>query len=120
MPKYRSKLEAEVAKGLNGWEYESERLSYVIPKTYTPDFVKGNVYIEIKGFFRSGDTAKYKAIHKQLQAEGKTLVFVWSRPHQKLRKGSKLTNAGWCEKEGIKWFGSNQLKELKKWSKDYV
>ena len=116
-PKFRSKLEAEVAKQLSGWEYETQRVAYEVPKTYTPDFTKGIIYIEVKGFFRVGDTAKYKAIHKQLQSEGKHLVFVWSKPHQKVRKGSKITNALWCEKEGIKWFGLTDLKELKEWSK---
>jgi len=46
-PKFRSKLEAEVAKQLSGWEYETQRVAYEVPKTYTPDFTKGIVYIEV-------------------------------------------------------------------------
>jgi hypothetical protein len=118
LPKYRSKLEARVAVGLDGWGYESEKMKYTIHRTYNPDFIKGNIYIEVKGFFRSGDTQKYKAIHLQMLKEGKILVFVWSKPHARLRKGSKLTNATWCDKHDIKWFASDQLKELNKWSKE--
>tara|TARA_R110000803_G_scaffold167074_1_gene230360 strand:+ start:345 stop:716 length:372 start_codon:yes stop_codon:yes gene_type:complete len=116
LPKYRSKLEARVAGGLADWGYESEKMKYTIHRTYNPDFIKGNIYIEVKGFFRSGDTQKYKAIHEQMLKEGKILVFVWSKPHQKLRKGSKLTNAGWCEKHGIKWFCQDSMKALNLWS----
>ena len=117
LPKYRSKLEARVALGLSEWEYESEKMGYIIHKTYNPDFIKGNIFIEVKGFFRSGDTQKYKAIHNQMLKENKILVFVWSKPHQKLRKGSKLTNAGWCDKHDIKWFSQDDMKALNKWSK---
>tara|TARA_R110000751_G_C13793192_1_gene482473 strand:- start:8950 stop:9321 length:372 start_codon:yes stop_codon:yes gene_type:complete len=116
LPKYRSKLEARVAGGLADWGYESEKMKYTIHRTYNPDFIKGNIYIEVKGFFRSGDTQKYKAIHEQMLKEGKILVFVWSKPHQKLRRGSKLTNAGWCEKHGIKWFCQDSMKALNLWS----
>jgi len=116
LPKYRSKLEARVAIGLADWGYESEKMKYTIHRTYNPDFIKGNIYIEVKGFFRSGDTQKYKAINEQMLKEGKILAFVWSKPHQKLRKGSKLTNAGWCEKHGIKWFCQDSMKALNVWS----
>ena len=71
LPKYRSKLEARVALGLSEWEYESEKMGYIIHKTYNPDFIKGNIFIEVKGFFRSGDTQKYKAIHDQMLKENK-------------------------------------------------
>jgi hypothetical protein len=118
--KYRSKLEAKVAESLVDWEYESTTVKYSVPRTYTPDFTKGRVYIEVKGFFRVGDTQKYKAIHKQLKSEGKVLVFVWSDAHKRIRKGAKLTNAKWCDKEGIVWFDLSEIKELKKWSKQYV
>jgi|TARA_R110000803_G_scaffold32033_3_gene70961 hypothetical protein len=117
LPKYRSKLEARVALGLTEWGYESEKMKYTIHKTYNPDFIKGNIYIEVKGFFRSGDTQKYKAIHDQMLKEGKVFAFVWSKPHHKIRRGSKLTNAGWCDKHGIKWFAQDDMKALNKWSK---
>ena len=115
--KYRSKLEARIAVGLDGWGYESEKMPYTIHRVYNPDFIKGNIYIEVKGFFRSGDTQKYKAIHTQMLKEGKVLVFVWSKPHAKIRRGAKLTNAGWCDKHDIKWFGQDDLKALNEWSR---
>lgn len=116
LPKYRSKLEAKIAEGLKDWEYESEKMKYTIHKTYNPDFIKGKVFVEVKGFFRSGDTQKYKAIHEQMLKEGKMFAFVWSSPHQKIRRGAKLTNAGWCEKQGIKWFAKDDMASLNDWS----
>ena len=102
MPKYRSGLEEKAAKILKDWKYEPFTLPYTTHRNYKPDFVKGNVLIEAKGFFRAGDTAKYKAI-RDSQPEY-LLVFLFSDPHKKIRKGAKMTLAQWCEKEGFDWY----------------
>jgi hypothetical protein len=108
---YRSKLESLVA-GLLGptWEYEPFKMPYTVHRNYNPDFVKGDIMIEVKGFFRVGDTAKYKAIRDACLF--KELVFFLQAPKTKIRKGAKMNMGQWCEKEGIKWFDDvEKLKE---------
>lgn len=117
--KFRSKLEQAASLKLKDWDYETERLSYHIPKTYTPDFTLGDFYIEIKGYFRSGDTQKYAAIKRECDKQGIVLIFVWQNKKKKLRKGSKLTNEDWCTKHGIPCFNVEEIDSLKKWVRDY-
>ena len=113
MSKYRSKFEESIAKVLpDGWSYEKVKVPYTIHRTYNVDFSKGNIYIEAKGFFRPGDTQKYKAIGKALEGTDKELVFLLQNPAKKVRKGAKMTMAGWCEKEGFRWCTLETLDEL--------
>jgi hypothetical protein len=112
---YRSGLEKAFAEKVpKTFKYESESFPYVMTRKYLPDFVyegKGKKYfIEAKGFFREGDTMKYKAIRDCLNdAE---LIFLLSDPNKKLRKGAKMTMGEWCNKEGFKHFTVDQTKEL--------
>jgi len=101
---FRSGLERDTAEILEGFDYEPLRYPYVVHRKYTPDFVKGNVFVECKGFFRVGDTQKYKAIRDCLKEENKELVFILSNPKTKVYKGSKFTMSQWCEKEGFRWY----------------
>jgi hypothetical protein len=81
-----------------------------VHRNYNPDFVKGDILVEVKGFFRVGDTAKYKAIRDACLF--KELVFFLQAPKTKIRKGAKMNMGQWCEKEGIKWFDDvEKLKE---------
>ena len=117
--KFRSKLEKECYLELGKeWKYEPCRLAYTIRKNYTPDFVKGKFYIEVKGFFRSGDRQKYRAIDEQLKFEGKELIFLMPRPDSKVAKRNKITYTQWCAKYDIKIFSTKQIKELKEWTKN--
>lgn len=101
--RYRSKLEQKVSLLLGGeWEYESDKIAYTMHRTYTPDFTKGNKLIEVKGFFRPGDQAKYLAIKDALDKAGKRLVFVFPNPNKPVRRGAKLTHKVWCDKHGFK------------------
>jgi hypothetical protein len=101
--KYKSKLETIVG-GLLGpsWDYEPFRVPYTTHRHYNPDFVIGDLLVEVKGYFRPGDTAKYTAIRDALTEQ--ELVFYLSSPRAKVRKGGKITMAEWCEKNDIKWF----------------
>ena len=108
MPNYRSKLEAMVHHLLGKeWLYEPFKVSYVSQHTYTPDFVATGVtkeiLVEVKGYFRPGDTQKYKAIRDSLPAH-QELVFFLSSPFKKVRKGAMLSMSQWCAKEGFPWF----------------
>lgn len=93
------------------WEYESERVDYVMHRKYTPDFTQGDTHIEVKGFFRPGDQAKYKAIKEVLDEQGKKLVFIFSNPNKPVRKGAKLTHGKWCERNGIEYYSTASCKE---------
>ena len=102
---YRSGLEKKFAeltpRGM--FKFEPYTLPYTIHRNYKPDFVFGDYLIECKGYFRVGDTQKYKAIRDSLPKK-KQLVFLLYNPDKKLRKGSKMTMAEWCEKEKFKWY----------------
>ena len=117
MPRYRSKLEHVVAVALGPkWAYEPKKISYVTHRKYTPDFVIESddgkeVLVEVKGFFRVGDTQKYKAIRDALKPH-QHLVFYLNNAKTKVRKGAKMTMAEWCYKEGFSWFDDpEELKE---------
>lgn len=112
--KYRSNLEQRVGVTLgDSWGYEDSKLLYEVAHSYTPDFTfqlddHSRIWVEVKGFFRPGDTQKYKAIRDELkhikQAVSTDFVFFLQSPRKPVRKGAKLTMADWCEKEGMKWF----------------
>lgn len=110
---YRSGLEKALARNLpKDFEYEPTSIKYTMVRKYIPDFVKGKYLIECKGFFRAGDTMKYKAIRDSIEGE---LIFVLSDPNKKVRKGSKMTMGQWCEKEGLACFTVSQHRELVKY-----
>ena len=111
---YRSKLEERIHKKLGRiWKYEGEKVKYIQIKEYTPDFVKKDIWIEVKGRFFPGDLTKYKIIKWTAKIMGKRFVFVFSNPYQKLRKGAKLTMAGWANKQGIEWFSEEDCKKIR-------
>jgi hypothetical protein len=110
--KYRSRFENRCGDLLEpaGFEYEPFRVPYKVDHKYTPDFTFTNkaghtVMVEAKGYFRPGDTQKYKAIKKCLYPEYE-LVFLLQSPTKQVRSGGKITMAGWCNKEGIPWFSN--------------
>lgn len=115
---YRSGLEAKVAelapRGLLA--YEPWKLDYIVHHKYLPDFVSdsGKVMVECKGFFRVGDTLKYKSIRDVLEDDWE-LVFILSDPNKKVRKGSKMTMGQWCDKEEFKWCTVESLEKLIKY-----
>ena len=102
---YRSTFEHMVHNALGPeWEYEPESLPYWVPRKYTPDFVRGNCVIEAKGYFRDGDMQKYRAIDAQLTEEGRQLIFILMKANQRVRKGTNITMADWCDRNNIPWF----------------
>jgi hypothetical protein len=112
--KYRSTFEGMVHMALgDDWEFEPLQMEYTVPRKYTPDFVKGKIYVETKGYFREGDTQKYRAINDQCTVDGNTLVFVLMNPDKKVRRGANLSMAGWCEKNNIPWFSMETINELR-------
>ena len=114
---FRSEFEKDVATQLQpfGFSYEPCQIDYRVERKYTPDFVyelNGRVYyIECKGYFRAGDTQKYRAINQCLR-ENEELIFVLMKPNQKVSKSTKNTMAQWCDKHDILWYNIETLKEL--------
>jgi len=108
--KYRSKLEKKVSLLLGeDWKYEADKISYTMYRTYTPDFTKGNKVVEVKGFFRPGDQAKYLAIRDSLKLDGKELIFIFPNPNKPVRRGAKLTHKLWCERHEFRCLSVAQL-----------
>lgn len=114
---FRSEFERDVATQLQpfGFSYEPYQVPYRIERKYTPDFVydyRGQTYlIECKGYFRAGDTQKYRSIANCL-GSNQELIFVLMKPNQKVNKTTKLTMAQWCEKHNILWYSIDTLKDL--------
>ena len=104
--KFRSGLEEQVAKLLEGlgvtYEYESTRVPYTIQHHYTPDFVLPNhVLLETKGYWDPADRRKILAVKKDNPYLDLRMVF--QSPYNKINKNSKTTYAKWCEKHDIPW-----------------
>lgn len=114
---FRSEFEKDVAQKLqpSGFSYEPTQIPYTVPRKYTPDFMynegETTYYIECKGFFRAGDTQKYKAIKDSLSWT-EELIFVLMKPNQRVNKATKLTMCQWCDKHSIKWYTVDTLEEL--------
>jgi Phage endonuclease I len=98
---FRSKYEETVYNNAeeNGFrvEYEPFSLAYLVKGNYYPDFVLENgIIVEAKGYFDSRARAKMIAVKKNNPDLDIRMLFMNSRT--KVRKGSKLTYADWCEK----------------------
>jgi hypothetical protein len=104
---YRSKAEKEFANVLADakikFEYEPNRIPYVISKTYLPDFylVDYGFYIEFKGYFKPSDRTKHKLIKEQNPLID--IRFVFMNANMKLNKTSKTSYGFWCDQHGFKW-----------------
>ena len=103
--KYKSKLEANVAKRLGKKAtYETAHISYTLPKRYTPDFVVVQtdgrvVYIEVKGWLRFEDQQKMKAV-KFCNPDLDIRMYF---PNDGKVQGSRMKNSEWCIKYGFKY-----------------
>lgn len=112
--KYKSKTEARVAKRLQGmgldYEYEPEKLPYVLHKTYTPDFFSksSEIYLEVKGVLDQTTRSKMRAVRNQ--HPDKDIRFIFPKPHGKC-PGIKQTHAEWAETNGFLWYSETEFKK---------
>lgn len=85
--------------------FEDIKIPYVVPKTtrkYTPDFPLHNgIIVETKGKLEPKDRGKHLFIKEQWPELD--IRFVFSRPQDRIYKGSPTTYAMWCDKYGFKW-----------------
>ena len=98
--KYRSLLEERVAFDLNKrgieFQYEHERIPYVVERKYLPDFQLPNgIYIEAKGYFRNEDCRKMRLL--KAQYPDKEFRFLFQKLNTKVQS-KRFTNQQWAEK----------------------
>jgi len=101
LKKVRNKFERKTQLSLRRhkikFEYETERIAYVLARHYIPDFIiytpLGKVYVECKGYLRPEDRAKLLAVKRQNPGKDIRLLFYEQRK----------TQIKWAEKNGFKW-----------------
>ena len=114
--KYRNKFESKIAGVLGDLcLYESLKVPYTISKNYIPDFVGEDkrgiqILVEAKGYFRVGDTQKYTSIRDSIGPYDE-LVFLLYDHKKKIRKGAKMNMGQWCEKESLRWFTIENIRD---------
>jgi len=101
-------------------DYECEKIKYtqVLNRKYTPDFTLylkngEEIHFETKGYWRTSDRMKHKAI--KLCNKDINIVFVFQNPNNKISKKSKTTYADYCDKLGYKWVSEKDFNIL-----DYI
>jgi hypothetical protein len=78
-------------------EYEQDKIAYVIPKNYVPDFKIGSIYIETKGYFDAEAVKKMKHV-KECNPE--LDIRMWFQKDGKVPGRKKMKYSDWCEKYG--------------------
>lgn len=109
--KLKGGWEPEVLRGLKALkpkfkydlEYESDKLSYTIEHTYTPDFVltlKGGkkIYIEAKGYWDAADRAKLRHVKSQNPEADIRMLF---QADNKMHRSSPKRYSDFCTKHNI-------------------
>jgi hypothetical protein len=104
---------------LKDWEHHTEKVSYVIPHTYEPDFTRALrgtlILLESKGrFWDHAEYSKYVWVKKHLP-KNMELVFLFANPSApmpgaKVRKdGTKRTHGEWATANGFRWYTEQTL-----------
>jgi len=95
--KFEVKLFAQLKRRRVKFQYESEKLPYVISGHYIPDFVintpLGKVYIEAKGYLRPEHKRKLVAVKKQHPELDLRILFY----------AAKKKDIKWADRQGFKW-----------------
>lgn len=112
---FRSKFEKVVADKLKElkiqYEYEKIKLPYILTKKYISDYsLEDGTLIEVKGYLRTADISKMKAV--RAQHPDQRIVFIFQAPHKPVPR-QKQTHAEWAEKNGYEWIDLEQLDSLK-------
>jgi hypothetical protein len=108
---YDSMLEKRLHEGaLKDFEHHTEKIPYVWPHTYEPDFVLDDLIIESKGYFQDrADCSKYLWIRESLTGF-QELVFIFENPDKEMhfqnkrKDGSKMTHGEWCDKNDFRYY----------------
>jgi len=116
---HRSQLETDTLrylqknKNIVDVSYESTALPYIIQKIYVPDFVvllkDGRyLYLETKGYFKSEDRTKMRAVKLANPSLDIRMVFP---KDNKINKNSEMRYSDWCEKYGFVYCIGNPPKD---------
>lgn len=99
---YEERIFADLTeKGLTA-KFEPFKLSYLLEGKYLPDFELPNgILVEAKGYFDSRSRAKMLAVKRHNPQLDIRMVFMNSST--KVRKGSDMTYADWCNRYGFKF-----------------
>jgi|ERR1700734_3480040 len=103
--KFEQKIYSQLKKAKVNFDYESERITYILTGYYLPDFVirspRGRIYIETKGYLRPEHKRKMVAV-KRLHPEIDLRILFYA---------ANKKNFKWAEKNGIKYAVSSIPKE---------
>lgn len=95
--KFETKTYRQLCRAKVPFQYETERLSYILARHYIPDFIvqtpNGKVYIECKGYLRPEDKSKLLAVKRMHPNVDLRILFY----------ASNKKNIKWAEKNGIRW-----------------
>ena len=104
------------AKGVE-FTFEPHSLPYSVERSYIPDLLIGEVYIEIKGYFRQDAQRKMRAVKKQHPE--KDIRFLFQKANatiqgaKKRKDGSKMTCKEWADRYGFQWTEGEEIPD--KW-----
>lgn len=104
-----------MAEALAACEWKPEPIKYVMEKLYHPDAKLGNIYIELKGRFRTTDEAKKYIWIREHLPEGHELVFIFSNPRgpmpraRRRKDGTTRTHADWADEHGFTWYAATEI-----------
>ena len=97
------------------FQYEPHSLPYRVERMYIPDLLIGEIYVELKGFFRQDAQRKMKAVKKQHQDLDIRFLFQKGNSPihgaKKRRDGSKMTCSEWADKYGFVWAEGEEIPE---------
>lgn len=102
------------SKGVS-FEYEPHNLPYTVERKYIPDLLVGDIYIELKGFFRQDAQRKMKAV--KAQHPDLDIRFLFQRASspvhgaKKRKDGSKMTCWEWADRYGFIWAEGEDIPE---------
>ena len=102
------------AKGVE-FEFEPHSLTYSVTRDYIPDLLIGEMYIEIKGYFRQDAQRKMRAVKKQHPE--KDIRFLFQRADatiqgaKKRKDGTKMTCREWAERYGFQYAQGEEIPE---------
>jgi hypothetical protein len=104
--KFETKLSTQLKKSRLPFDYEIEKLKYILVKNYVPDFVVKTrtgrkLYIEAKGYLRPEHRVKLVAVKQQHPEKDIRIVFY--APNKKYER--------WAKKHGFLYAFSNIPKE---------
>lgn len=95
--------------------FEPHSLSYNVTRDYIPDLLIGEMYVEIKGYFRQDAQRKMKAVKKQHPHLDIRFLFQKAKSTihgaKKRVDGTKMTCAEWADRYGFQWAEGEEIPE---------